>query len=144
MYRKIKNYIPYETKILEFKENNYIQVEIFQPMLQDGETKIVTMNISYDEPWEEIKSSIDAHLQKGVIRECPLCFVTDKDRIFRVSCKKCAFSWCNGCFRKMIYKSQRFNHESRCLYNIDIQCPTCHSIVENTHFMELVKPTTTL
>ena len=135
MYRKIKNYIPFETKILEFKENNYIQVEIFQPMLQ--ETKIVTMNISYDEPWEEIKSSIDAHLQCILSRECPLCFFTDKDKLFRVSCKKCASSWCNVCYRKMIYKSQRFNHESRCY-----QCPTCHSIVENTHFMELVKPTT--
>lgn len=133
---KIKNYIPYETRISEFKESHYIQVQISQPM--NSETKYITMNISYDEPWEDIKSSIDAHLKCILTRDCPLCFVTDKDRLFRVSCKKCAFFWCNGCYRKMIYKSQRYNHESRCIYNIDMPCPFCHSLVEYTHFMELM------
>ena len=81
MHNKIKNYIPFETNILEFKESHYIQVQISQPM--NSETKSITMNISYDEPWEDIKSSIDAHLKCILTRDCPLCFVTDKDRLFR-------------------------------------------------------------
>ena len=39
----------------------------------------------------------------------------------------------------MIYKSQRFNNETRCLYYVDMSCPRCESNIDKTYFMEIVE-----
>jgi len=109
-----------------------IHLEIFQ------KDKTVTMNINTRDEWKEIESSINVHLQQILTRQCPLCFVKDNKKLFRNSCRKCAFYWCNSCNLKMIHKSQRFDLEKKCFYYLNTVCPSCDfSVDKNTCFMEM-------
>jgi len=112
---------------------NIIHVEISQ------KDKKIFMNINSQDKWENIQSSINAHLQQILTRQCPLCLVKDNARLTRVSCPKCAFHWCNSCYMKMIYKSQKFNVEKRCFYYTKIICPSCNDgcVDKKTCFMEM-------
>lgn len=122
---KIKNYLSHKNPSLEtiFTEyENHLHVEIIQP------TKKISLNVSDKFSWEEIQTTIHVHLDCELSRTCPRCFVTDREKVFRVSCRNCAYYWCNTCYWKMI----------RHFYDVDIQCPRCRYIL-NTHtcFMEL-------
>lgn len=123
---KIKQYVSHknlsavlETNITE--HGKYLHVEILSP------TQRITMNVSDEFSWEEIQTSIDVHLECELSRTCPLCSITDKEKVFRVSCPNCAHYWCNTCYLKMI----------RQFYDVDILCPRCHfNIDTHTCFIE--------
>lgn len=108
-----------KTIITEY--GKYIHVEIVQP------TQKTFINVSNEFSWEEIQTCIDVHLECELSRTCPRCSVTDQEKVFRVSCPKCACYWCNACYLKMI----------RQYYDVDILCPRCQFNI-NTHtcFME--------
>jgi len=103
---------------------NMIHLEIFQ------KDKTVFMNIYEQDEWADIKSSIDVHLSQVLTRQCPLCLITDTKKFMRISCPKCAFYWCNGCYMKMIRK--------KCFHE-EISCPSCGDscIDKKTCFMEM-------
>lgn len=109
---RIQNYIKYDStvRISSFNINIDIQIK------KENKKISITIPIKYN--WEEIINRIDIQLHNVLLSECPIC-LKQENRVYIVSCNKCANKWCNLCYVDMIrINIDNVNYES-------ISCPFC-------------------
>ena len=94
MIRKIIEYIPNEK--LKFERNIHGDVAIIF-VNRNSIMSIMTSNT-----WLEIKRIIDSKISDIKPDECILCNSNKLIHITKVSCNRCANSWCIGCNTKIM------------------------------------------